>query len=293
LNFLVFQPSYSGLKLFGKDEVVFSKMYNIYFTRSLAELNNIAVSSESIAVTGPLSKRGVTETEFSRKIKTRITPKIVEEEIVSAEFKVIFPEDKTLHYNRTLIIPVYIKNKSSGQEQFEVFLKILSPDGRARIVSKPISLSSSEEKRLDFIYYINNGYSEGEYNFAVWYKTKQAISEEVFEAKFTLLDEEPQIKVKRMLINPLERHPTEVIVEVIDDVGVREVFLVATPIKTTGERGESKNIPMKLVEGDDKKGLWMCEYIPQRSDVYGFSFVAIDTKRQRRKTGEFPIKVRK
>ncbi len=172
-----------------------------------------------------------------------------------------------------------------------MFLQITPPSGTETLSTSRVALRPSETKQVDFLYKVMPGHSEGNYSAKIWYRTRQAVSEEIYAGAFKLSDEEPVIQVKKMLMDPVSGKPSEILVEASDDIGVREVIFISAAQSPTGARSDSRNIPMYLFAGDERRGIWRCEYIPKKSDAYVFSFLAVDTKRQRSRLGEFPVKV--
>ncbi|PKN00885.1 MAG: hypothetical protein CVU77_08060 [Elusimicrobia bacterium HGW-Elusimicrobia-1] len=211
------------------------------------------------------------------------------EEIVRAQFSATFPE--TVRYGEVSKLTVRLKNLTSTPEVFDVFLQITPPSGTETLSTSRVALRPSETKQVDFLYKVMPGHSEGNYSAKIWYRTRQAVSEEIYAGAFKLSDEEPVIQVKKMLMDPVSGKPAEILVEASDDIGVREVIFISAAQSPTGARSDSRNIPMYLFSGDERRGIWRCEYIPKKSDAYVFSFLAVDTKRQRSRLGEFPVKV--
>ncbi len=209
-------------------------------------------------------------------------------EFVLADFKANFPASAS--YGKPYQVVADIKNISKTKESFEVVLQILSPIGSKRDISHRVMLEPQERKQLHFVYNINENNPEGDYNLRTWYVTRQAKSEEVFKGEFNLVDKPPQISIKKMIVSPKHGDESEIIVEGLDDLGVKEVvFMAAT--SQGGRRSEFMNIDMRLLSGDSKNGLWVARYKPEKADSYIFAFSAVDTKGQKTKIGEFPIKV--
>lgn len=214
--------------------------------------------------------------------------KKIVEEFVSARFSAEFP--KKARYNSDYTAVIDIQNTSSTEETFEVFLKIINPVAYEKSVSHSVRLKPQERRLLNFVYSIRNENPEGNYQLKSWYKTRQAKSEEVVSGEFSLADEMPTLKIKKMGLDPVFGKPSEILVEATDDIGITDVsFLAATSKGNT--RSDFKNIPMRLISGEARNGVWSCTYIPEKSNAYVFAFTAMDTKRQRIKLGDFPIKV--
>ncbi|MDI6756838.1 MAG: hypothetical protein QME32_02320 [Endomicrobiia bacterium] len=257
-----------------KDVVIWSSKSEIMFARPAPPSASAIVAAKSARAAG---------------LATVAAPPKYVEEIVRARFAAMFPE--ALRYNKVAKISARLTNITSTRETFEILLEIKPPSGEKTAASNHITIEPAETKQVDFLYNVPPSRVEGEYSAALWYRTRQAVSEETYKGVFVLSDEDPALRIKKMLMNPVSGRPSEILVEASDDIGVNEVIFMAAAQRSSGGRSEYRNIPMHLISGTERSGVWRCEYIPEKSDAYVFSFVAFDTKRRRARLGEFPVKV--
>lgn len=258
-----------------KDAVIWSSKSEIVFARPAPPSASAPVAAKSAGRAAGL--------------QTVAPPSKYAEEIVRARFAAIFPE--ALRYNKVAKISARLTNITSTRETFEILLEIKPPSGNRTAASNRVTIEPAETKQVDFLYNVPPSRVEGEYSAALWYRTRQAVSEDTYKGVFVLSDEDPALKIKKMLMNPVSGRPSEILVDASDDIGVNEVIFMAAAQRTSGGRSEYRNIPMHLISGTERSGVWRCEYIPEKSDAYVFSFVAFDTKRRRARLGEFPVKV--